>query len=433
MKPSYYNHYIKDENAVILYNAFSDSYLFFKTDIFNHFESNIDTLSIFQQNFPKQYETLYNNGFIVADGSNEKNVFQNFYYERKFSRTNYQLIINPTLNCNLACWYCYENHVEKSTMSKELITKTLSHIELKYKTDKFQRLQLMFFGGEPLLKINIVKELLSKVKRISDDNEFKLMVHFTTNGTIIPDSLLSFLKEYNVSFQITLDGSKSVHDRSRIYKNNNSLGSYDTIVQNLKRITETLVDYKLNIRVNFNHEIISSLYQLVNDMDFCNRQNTSFSLHKIWQVNNLEIDNEMLFNFINFAKNKNFIVNFMNFDNSLSNCYADNYNQAIINYDGKVFKCTARDFSTSEPEGELLDNGMINWNLEKFLDRMNIRLPKICEECKLLPACPGICSQKILEKGNDVICILNNQFSTNDYIIHNLNKQLLINKLNKLQ
>jgi len=230
-----------------------------------------------------------------------------------------------------------------------------------------------------------------------------------------------------------MDGSKSVHDKSRVYKNSDRLGSYDTIVKNLKKITETLEDYKLNIRVNFNQEILTGLHRLVDDVEFCNRQKASFSLHKIWQVNSSEIDHEAIQDFIDYAKSKNFIVNFMNFNNSLNACYADNYNQAVINYDGKVYKCTARDFSANKSEGELLKNGMINWDLPKLLDRMNIRLPEICEECKLLPACPGICSQQRLEKGNDVKCILNQQFSTKDYIIHNLNKQLLINKINKLQ
>jgi uncharacterized protein len=87
---------------------------------------------------------------------------------------------------------------------------------------------------------------------------------------------------------------------------------------------------------------------VVDDMDFCNRQKASFSLHKIWQANGAEINYETILDFINYAKNKNFVANFMMFNNSLDSCYADNYNQAVVNYDGKIYKCTARDFSTTE-------------------------------------------------------------------------------------
>jgi sulfatase maturation enzyme AslB (radical SAM superfamily) len=77
--------------------------------------------------------------------------------------------------------------------------------------------------------------------------------------------------------------------------------------------------------------------------------------------------------------------------------------------------------------------GSIIWNVEKLMDRMVLRIPEICENCNLLPACGGICSQQRLEKGKYIKCKLDSDFTKDDYIIHNLNRQLLINKIKALQ
>ena len=78
-------------------------------------------------------------------------------------------------------------------------------------------------------------------------------------------------------------------------------------------------------------------------------------------------------------------------------CYADSPNSTVINYNGDVFKCTARDFSTKSREGILNANGHIEWN-EKFKRRMEIRYGnKACRECIILPLCNGSCTQNKLE------------------------------------
>ena len=107
-------------------------------------------------------------------------------------------------------------------------------------------------------------------------------------------------------------------------------------------------------------------------------------------------------------------------------CYADTFNHSVINYDGSVFKCTARDFEKDASEGELLENGMIIWNLEKRLDRHQKGIKTVCSDCKLLPVCPGICSQSCLEQKTPKCHLENSFFSKNDFIVYNFNKNYQI-------
>jgi uncharacterized protein len=86
-------------------------------------------------------------------------------------------------------------------------------------------------------------------------------------------------------------------------------------------------------------------------------------------------------------------------------CYADRSNHATINYNGEVFKCTARDFTSASKEGDLDEDGNIIWN-ERYTDRMTSKLKnKPCLECAILPICGGGCSQKAMESANEDYCV----------------------------
>lgn len=91
-----------------------------------------------------------------------------------------------------------------------------------------------------------------------------------------------------------------------------------------------------------------------------------------------------------------------------NSCYADKLNQVTINYNGDVFKCTARDFKPSLREGYLDDDGKIIWN-ENFQKRMfDSRFSNtFCQSCKILPLCNGGCSQHRLENLGIDYCIHN--------------------------
>lgn len=86
-------------------------------------------------------------------------------------------------------------------------------------------------------------------------------------------------------------------------------------------------------------------------------------------------------------------------------CYADKKNEAVINYDGKVYKCYARDFTERRHEGILNHDGQIIWNKRHDL-RLKARIPNNkCSSCSIFPICGGGCSQIALEKMGQDYCI----------------------------
>jgi radical SAM protein with 4Fe4S-binding SPASM domain len=110
-------------------------------------------------------------------------------------------------------------------------------------------------------------------------------------------------------------------------------------------------------------------------------------------------------------------------------CYADRYYHSVINYDGKIYKCTAH---TAHEDGILHDNGIIEWNHKTLVQLYSNATfeNKRCIKCKHLPLCLGPCSQNAKDKSN-MPCFLNiSEITINQFIIETYNKKInnLLNK-----
>lgn len=94
-------------------------------------------------------------------------------------------------------------------------------------------------------------------------------------------------------------------------------------------------------------------------------------------------------------------------------CYADKINHALVNYDGYVFACTARDFTPESAIGKLSPDGTITYRPDVIKTRRTAKLAKpICRECRIAPICGGGCSQKAVEGLSHEKC--NNGYTESD-------------------
>lgn len=411
------------QDNILCYNAYTNSFLFIKKTmykLFRQYSDRIDELASINKNL---FDNLVTNGFIIEDNKNEKEEYLDSYYRYRVSKERYHLFINPTLGCNLDCWYCYEDHKSFTKMSPEMIDRVMKHLDQKYTSDPFKYLQIGFFGGEPLLYFDVVKELLSKIKQFTDSRQVQLRVHFTTNGVLINESRFLFLKDFHPYFQISLDGNKENHDKSRVPKTKQP--TYDKILKNIEYLSwKEEVDH-ICVRINYTDQTINGLLEILDDMNKCNRNKIHFDLQRVWQTNAKSIDKKLVFGFVREAQKKGFRTEYLPLYYNYESCYADKYNEAVINYDGNVFKCTARDFVPENAEGVLQEDGTIQWNQEKVNRRMNTKIQDTCLDCKLLPSCNKICTQNLIEKGNSG-CKIENDLNFADYILHNFTNQIIL-------
>lgn len=168
---------------------------------------------------------------------------------------------------------------------------------------------------------------------LSERFDFDIHLTFVTNGTLINQKYVELLKEFKVRFQITIDGNKDTHNNTRKYKSK-LLGtdSYGRIMDNLKLLNEQEAEFYFIVRVNYETDTLKSISKLMADLEFLDKRRTALSLHRVWQHKATEEDSALLIDAINYINSMGFVVSTFPLATNLENCYADNYNQAIINY-----------------------------------------------------------------------------------------------------
>ena len=413
MKTSNFNSFFPYEDKIIGYNAYKNDFTILDPELYELFlaaeRENIDEL---QQVHPDFYKHLNDKGFIIASDIDEieqvKKLVHEIDQENNYS---FHLIINPTMNCNFKCWYCYETHIKDSKMQELEIQKVLNYITRVLNQQELKVFSLSWFGGEPLLYFNkTVLPILEKVSIQCKEKNIKLNSDFTTNGLLINQDLLDKCLKFGVNhMQITLDGHRERHNKVRFISKEK--GSYDEIIKNIKLCLKN--ELYITCRLNISKETLEDIKEIVNDfseLDDKDRNYLNFSFNQVWQEKE-DLHEEMVKAMTHFKEN-NFAVTYnKDVDTVRESCYADKRNQATINYNGEVFKCTARDFNSENKEGILQEEGMIEWN-EKFDIRMNAKFKNPpCLECKILPICNGGCSQNAIENLGKDYCV--NDFDEN--------------------
>lgn len=401
MKYSKFNSFIPlSKKTGLIYNAYSNRFLLVRKELLN-----LPDVAYLQENNKELYSKLMESKCIVEDDADELEWVKKRQQNADNNLTDYHLIINPTLDCNFKCWYCYETHIRKSKIS----TDTYERIEklISQKIDKsIKRFNLSFFGGEPLLQYNLVDSLMSYTKSLCEKNEVKLNISFTTNGYLLNEEKIAKLAAYGVnSMQITLDGNKEQHDKVRYPSS--KLGSYERIVYNVK----LLLKYGIYVvlRINYTTENISGTKDIINDFTSIDEQskcNLNIQLHRVWQDDKGENIDEEVKELIELLNSEKLKAYKFPLDNVISSCYGDKLNEALINYNGDVYRCTAVNFSKNKRDGYLNENGDVVWEDDSFEIRKNAKFKnKPCLECRLLPICNGGCAQKALEYQDNDYCI----------------------------
>lgn len=422
MKKSLYNFYLNINGIDIVYNTLSTQFMKLTPEI----TAYINEGSPLNKELECELENKY---FILQDDIDERQMVKSIQLQKRFSSKTYVLILNTTLDCNLNCWYCYEKHPKESYMTIEMVERILKHINLISKITNFEILDLTFFGGEPLMNYKAISTLLDKVQQQAKENNFKIALTVVSNGTLVSERYIDLFKPFSTRFQITIDGDKEMHNSIRKFKNENQHSSYERILNNLKLLNNADADFIFTLRINYDDRVLSNIDSLIKDLSFMDRRKAVITLQKVWQCNDEQIDIQLLFNVIDTINKAGFCLNSFRFKHTFACCNTDNFGQAIINYDGSVYKCTARDFDEKARHGYLNSLGIIEWDTELMKKRLSLKIPNKCQNCEFLPCCPGICTQKIMENTNseDIDCPFpfDKGITKEDIVLLNLKQQLI--------
>ena len=136
--------------------------------------------------------------------------------------------------CNLNCKYCYEKNMHYNREISFENMKKIIDTEIK---NKSKESIITFFGGEPLLKKDLIYDIVEYIK--SKKSKTKFLYNMTTNGVLIDDEFVNFFENNDfISLSISIDGAADSQNENRITKNGKA--TYELVAQNAKKCCQSL-------------------------------------------------------------------------------------------------------------------------------------------------------------------------------------------------
>lgn len=166
-----------------------------------------------------------------------------------------RLVLNISNDCNLRCKYCYAssgNYGEERTLMKEEVAiKTIDYFYNIYNEIN----SIQFFGGEPLLNIQVIEALCEYINKKYCANEIDKppLYAIVTNGTLISPEIFQVLSKYDIKVTVSIDGPQLIHDHLR------GEGTFEEIIRNIQYLKDNGIE--VGIECTFTN------YHLINDID----------------------------------------------------------------------------------------------------------------------------------------------------------------------
>ncbi len=155
--------------------------------------------------------------------------------------------------CNLGCKYCFAGKGEycgpAALMSYQVGKDALDYL-VKHSGNR-HNLEVDFFGGEPLMNWDVVKDLVAYGRSIEKEHNKRFRFTLTTNGTLLNDDILEFANKEMSNLVLSIDGRKEVHDNMRPFRDGRS--SYDEILPKYKKAAESRDQMNYYVRGTYTH------------------------------------------------------------------------------------------------------------------------------------------------------------------------------------
>ena len=163
------------------------------------------------------------------------------------------LCIHIAHTCNLNCSYCFASqgkyHGDRAMMSLETGKRALDF--LVENSGSRHNLEVDFFGGEPLMNFDVVKQMVAYARSIEKEHNKNFRFTLTTNGMLIDDDVIDFANREMSNVVLSLDGRKEIHDRYRV--DYTGKGSWETIVPKFQKLVEARGGKNYYMRGTFTH------------------------------------------------------------------------------------------------------------------------------------------------------------------------------------
>lgn len=386
MKDSKYNLIVPYQNKLLFYNVLNSSFSYI-----DNYDNSFDSINDFFKS-----SIALKKGYVHDDFYDEEKAFLMKKQDQTESRF-LNLVVLPTMQCNFKCPYCYECDKDK-VMGKETVRALEKFLLLHL--HEYSGLHIGWFGGEPLLKMDVIESINNTAKRISKKLGKMFFSSITTNGYLLSIENFQKLLDLNIkSYTVTLDGTKEYHDKYRKLKSD--APTYNRLIDNLINISKNKSAFLFNVRMNVSKENYSNLDTFIEEMYKLfgkdNRFDLTLVLTSDWggeTINQMKDDllqsTDFLYDVIIKHKDKFKFKNMFKIIEGES-CQFANRNSYVIDTEGNLLKCTVHLNHEKIKVGKILPTGNIEFNYSNLsywnLHDYSFQTSNNCKNCKMLFVC----------------------------------------------
>ena len=392
MKKSRFNVEISNQNGYAIVNTMTAAIVCFSKNEWGLFSEN--------KLPPETQSILYEKGILIDDSLDEIGLLRNAYRQMQSDLQSARITICPTLECNFACPYCYEQRIP-GKMSDNIQESVLHEIEKIFDLG-IDVLHITWYGGEPLLCRDIVMDMSYRIKQISSNKKKDCRFNIITNGYYIDESIISFFQSIKInSIQITVDGCEEVHNQRRISRDGKP--TFQRIVDNIKLLDQS--GLSVNVRINIDKNNINQ-FEKVKQL-FKNCQNVlcypAFITEETIQ-SKAQKDRCIPHNEYGHLYNQQALeLEKIDLDKVLkpgiSICMAEHRYSCVFTPDGNIYKCINDVCNPKLAVGSVTNKETISPTaISRYLGRDPFTENE-CISCKFLPVCYGRCVWEYCDKG----------------------------------
>ena len=404
-------------NNILLYSSFSTSMVEMEKTMFSDiFEKERYDL------YPNEVEQLYEMGFLIDDDYDELKFLESI--RKKTFITNSTkpsyYIICPTTACNARCYYCFEKGIVQKHMDHNIAEAVAKYIVANHDPDN---LTIQWFGGEPLLKPDII----SFISDYLNANGIKFTSKIITNGYLLNDEIISkAISQWNVQIvQITIDDIAEDYNKIKdyIYHEENP---FEKVMRNIERCLKK--NLHIRVRVNFNP---IEYDKAVKTVEYLKKR---FGVKNNFFVYLAPIDSKDIPSITNEFENKKHplialldaekdFCSFGNYDSKQKNiskydsilnkyyltpiptsCYGGCEASLTIDSMGNIFVCH-RLLGNDEYSSGNVFTGRKNNHIGQYYANPYLTEEE-CNHCELLPICQGGCKYRAFKYGRNHACTM---------------------------
>jgi len=282
-KPSYYNLLVKHRGWILLFNGVSSGLMRLSQEQANDLRPFLGEprsrqagtglsgwkCAMFRQaDLPawvRQRFADFQQGQLFVPAERDEQQFLKDRYEQFRHNTPLVVTITTTMDCNLCCYYCYENKTGQY-LTRAGCDAILAWIDDQNRDGQHADLIVDWYGGEPMLNQDVIDYFSSRAIQYCSEKGVRYESWMISNGTVWPEDAKAFVARNRIAWvQFTLDGPREHHNRRRRYVDRGARdGSYDTILQTIERLIGSLLIY---VRVNVDPWIGRSALALIDVFD----------------------------------------------------------------------------------------------------------------------------------------------------------------------